>query len=179
MERELDAAEVTRKALVENHALNMTRSAKIPLPNGARAIAAPYIGKKYPGEDATKMLSMPESILKHPKPGYKYVWRKRTDPATTSRVRAGWYTPVTFDQVDIKNPLAAIISLETPSGDYVIWEDQALFELTPEVAYHYYGAYEDYALGQLASKAIEFKDEIESHGGAFEGKASVKDVGPY
>jgi hypothetical protein len=176
---ELDQAEVTRRALVANHAQNMTRGAKIPLPNGQKESATPYLGLRHPGEDATKMLSMPESMLKHPKPGYKYVWRRRTEPTTIARVRSEMYRPVEFDEVDIKNPLAAIVSLETPSGDYVLWEDLALFELKPEVAHHYYTAWEDYSKSILTQQVVEFKEEIAAEsGGAYNLNAQVKDVGP-
>jgi hypothetical protein len=171
-----DAAEITRQALIADHSARMQRGIKVTTPNGGRISAAPYIGKKYPGEDATLLLGSPEKILKKPNPNSKYVWRVRTQPKTGSMVRAGHMRPVEFDEVDPNCALAAIIDLETPSGNYVVWEDQALFEMPAKYVERYYTAYEDYAYSRLANQAVEFSDQIEgeSHG-AYQGTMQIKD----
>jgi hypothetical protein len=170
-----DAAETTRQALINDHSARMQRGMKVTTPNGGRISAAPYLGKKYPGEDGTLLLAQPEKILKKPNPRSKYVWRVRTQPKTGSMVAAGHIRPVEMEEIDRTNALASIIELVTPSGSYVVWEDQALFEMPQQYVSRYYTDYEDYALSRLANQAIEFSDQIEGEsGGAYQGTMQVK-----
>ena len=87
-----------------------------------------YVGFKRPGLDTTKMFSDPACILKDPKPGAMYLWRKPSDPNTTSMIAQQIVKAVTIDRVNRTSPYAtvsesrvitsegAIILVQSPSG---------------------------------------------------------------
>lgn len=162
MYEQIDPAKVTRDALVRDHAQRMTRGPKIPMPQGQRVSAEPYIGVKYPGEDATLMLGNPGLFLKEPKVGYVYLWKVRDDRRTAALLRAKHIRPVEMHELDEDNPMAEVVELKTASGDFVLWESHALFEMRPEIVKRYYIDYERYAVGRLADHAMDFAGEIRS-----------------
>jgi hypothetical protein len=67
-----------------------------------------YVGFKRPGLDTTKMFSDPTCILKDPKPGAMYLWRKPNDPNTTSMIAQQIIKAVTMDRVDRASPYSTV-----------------------------------------------------------------------
>jgi hypothetical protein len=165
------AAEVTRKAIVSEHAQRMTPGLKIPLPQGMRESAAPYLGIKHPRAKNTLILGNAAMYLKKPRPG-KYIWRVRDDPTTASMVAAQQITPVLWEELDRSDPskVAPITELKTPSGDFVLWKNLALFHITPSVDYDLYGHYEDWSKALLAQHAAQFQEDVyEQSRGTYKG----------
>jgi hypothetical protein len=167
--------DAVQKALLDQHTANMTPGPKVPMPNGARVSATPYIGMRYQGMDATQMLGDPASILKDPRPGWKYVWKKRTDRQTMAWERAGILVPITPDEVDETNPMAEYVADVTTTGTYVTWESLSLFAMSPKWVKKIYQANEDWAISRLAAQSAQIKGDIEQQTeGAYTGKFEVK-----
>jgi hypothetical protein len=170
-----DAAAVTQQALIAAHNARMVGGPKVALPNGIRVSADPYIGVRYPGEDATRLLGEPRSVLLHPRPGAMYVWRSRTEARTAAMVRAHHLRPVEMKEINPDCALADVVELETPSGTFVMWETLALFEMPPQCIERYYTGYEKYAIGRLAQQAMDFDDTARrTSGGAYKGELTAK-----
>jgi hypothetical protein len=165
------AAEVTRKALIDNHASRNTPGMKIPLPQGQRESAAPYLGMKHPRAQANSILGSPEAFIKSPKPG-GYLWRKRDDETTAAMISAQVMTPVEWPELNRSNPklIAPVTELKTPSGDYVVWKGLALFHMSPAMWYEHYTANERYSKSLLAQHAAQFEEQVyEESRGTYKG----------
>jgi hypothetical protein len=169
------AADVEKNALQFEHAQRMQPGPKVPLPNNARVSAMPYIGMQYNAMDFTKLLGDPSLILKDPRPGFKYVWRKRSDAQTMGWVRAGILRPITLDEVDTSSPLATVVEDISPAGNFVLWESMALFEMSPKWAAKVYQDPENWAIARVAQQAYQVRDEFEGKTrGAYTGEFSIK-----
>lgn len=151
------------------------RSPKVTLPNGVRVNAAPYVQQTYQGMDTTQLLGSPGSILKEPRPGHKYVWKKKTDRQTQAWMRAGVLRPVEYEEVDLDNPMAEFVEDTNPTGDkFVSWETLSLFEMPPKWVKKIYEAPENWAIARLAQKQAEFAGEVSDlTKGSFKGKLTV------
>ncbi len=170
-------AESVRKALQELHAENFrSRGQGVPLPNGGRGTVNPNVGMGYEGYDATTLLGNPESILKNPKPGHKYVWKKRSDVRTLAWIRSGWIRPVEADEVDTSNPMAMYTADEKAAGTFVAWESMGLFEMPPKWVAKLYGGPENWAISRLAQQTAAFDQNVErSTRGNYKGELTVRD----
>lgn len=170
-------ADSVRKALQELHAENFRAKGQgVPLPNGGRALAQPNVGMGYEGYDATTLLGNPESILKEPKPGHKYIWKKRSDPRTLAWIRSGWIRPVEADEVDTTNPMAMYTADEKAAGTFVAWESMGLFEMPPKWVAKLYGGPENWAISRLAQQTASFDQVVERQTrGNYKGKITVGD----
>jgi hypothetical protein len=165
-----------QRALLELHAerASMGSKASIPLPNRGRISVDPNVGMGYNGMDVTVMLGRPESILLNPRPGYKYVWKKRTDKQTAAYVRSGILRPVEVSEVDTTNPLAEYVEDVSPTGNFVTWDVLALFEMPPKWVKKIYTSTEEWAVARLAQQSVKFNEDVKARtGGAFEGDLSV------
>jgi hypothetical protein len=170
-------AESVRKALLELHAENYrSKGQGVPLPNGGRATVAPNVGMGYDGYDATTLLGSPETILKEPKFGHKYVWKIRSAARTLSWIRAGILRPVEVDEVDTTNPLAMYVADVKAAGTFVAWESLGLFEMPPKWVSQIYGGPENWAISRLAQQTADFDQQINSRTrGSYKGTLAVKD----
>jgi hypothetical protein len=154
-----EAEIIQERALVE-HAERQKPGAKVALPNGTRISATPYIGMRYQGMDATKMLGDPASILKDPKPGWKYVWKKRTDRQTMAWERSGILIAIHPDEVDDTNPMAEYSADVTGTNTYVTWESLSLFAMPPKWVKKIYLANEEWAISRLVQQPAAIQSEF-------------------
>jgi len=175
----LDQAESVRQSLIAEQTIRAQRGPKVPMPQGQRISALPYIGQRYQGPDSTVLLGRPESLLKEPTPGSMYVWRTyRKDPNTSAKERTGILRPVTPEEIDPDNPNAEFLCVKTPDGDYVVWENQALFEMPAKWVERYYKSYEQWAIARLAQQTVDFAARIEeSTHGAYRGQMTIGSKG--
>lgn len=163
----LTEAQSAEQALQAEHAIKAQRGPKVPMPNGQRTSALPYLHQRYQGPDATQLLGSPESILTDPNPKSKYVWRTfKKDAHTAAHERAGILRPVEAAEIDPENPNAEYLTVKTPEGEYVVWENQALFEMPAKWVAKYYTAYENWAVARLAQQTVDFSSKVEeaTHG---------------
>lgn len=166
--------DAVRDTLLAEHASRNTPGPKVSLPNGARVSATPYIGMSYQGMDATVMLGDPNSILREPRPGHKYVWKKRNDRQTAAWVRSGILRPVEPEEVDSANPMAEYVEDVTATGKFVTWESLTLFEMPPKWVKKIYQAPEDWAIARIAQQQEGFAANVEATtAGKYKGKTEV------
>jgi hypothetical protein len=124
--------------------------------------------------DATVMLGDPTSILREPRPGHKYVWKKRNDRQTAAWVRSGILRPVEPEEIDSQNPMAEYVEDVTATGRFVTWESLTLFEMAPKWVKKIYQAPEDWAIARIAQQQESFAANVDSTtGGKYRGKAEA------
>lgn len=171
----VDEADSVRQALIKDQIARRSGENTVPLPQGTRMHVGPAVELSYQGMNATMLLGAPEKILKNPKPGHKYVWKKRQDRQTSAWIRAGILRPVEADEVDTSNPMAEYVEDILPSGAKVVsWESLALFEMPPKWVRKIYEAPEEWAIARIAQNAEEFEGKVESTtGGAYRGSYKV------
>ncbi len=153
-------AEIIQERALTEHAERMKPGPKVALPNGTRISATPYIGMRYQGMDATQMLGDPASILKDPKPGWKYVWKKRTDRQTMAWERSGILVAIHPDEVDETNPMAEYAADVTATNTYVTWESLSLFAMPPKWVKKIYLAPEEWAISRLVQQPAALESEF-------------------
>jgi hypothetical protein len=175
----LNEAEATQQALQALHAINAQRGPKVPMPQGQRILAAPFMEQHYQGPDATTLLGNPNLILKDPNPGSRYVWRTyKKDPYTATKIRTGVLRPVQLEEIDPDSEYADILEVKTPEGSYVVWENQALFEMVPKFVAKYYTAYENWSIARLAQQMNAFPAQVEAAtGGNYTGSIRIGEKG--
>ena len=176
VQRPFDQAESVKQALNRLKQMQEAKGPLVSLPNGLFADATDLIGMTYEQWDTTKMLGDPRIILKDPKVGCKYVWKRRADKQTAAWIRAGILRPIEVDEIDTTNPIAEYVEDVTPSGHYVAWESLGLFEMPPKWAARIYGAPERLALSRLATQTATFSDRIDkATSGSYKGQLVVSD----
>lgn len=135
---------------------------RVPNPRGLTPPGEEYVDMAYPGGEQSKLWSQPWGIMKPEcvKPGYKYIWAKRRKIGTSTKVRTRMYRPVLWDEIDLDNPDAEVIGVQTDLGKVVCMDEFALFELKPEVAYKYYDGFEKWARRNLVQQKQGFTAKI-------------------
>ena len=99
--QEIFAAEQAAIAAYQNRGRGRTNALGIRVPER-------YNAYRTPGLDATKMLSDPKSMLRSPKDGATYIWRKPDDTYTKAMVGRGTLRPVTIEEIDPTCPHANV-----------------------------------------------------------------------
>jgi len=173
MNQREDTQQIIENAVVEEYS-NRHRGARIALPNGRSVpMDKKYMAMRYPGIDSTLMLGSPESMLKSPRKGAKYVWKNRKLGTTAALIRQQVLRPVGVDEVDTEHPYALFQRLVLAGKPVVAWESLILCEMPPHEADRRINVWADYAISNLVGASDKWKNDVAtvSHGqmkGTFE-----------
>src|SRR5271166_5357808 len=155
--------DVVEQALKELHFERQRQHTgpRIPAPNKGFIYADPHVGMAYNGMDVTPMLGDARIILKNPRPGCKYIWKKKADKQTAAWVRSGVIRPVEPDEVDTTNPLAQYVEDVTSGVPFVMWDVCALFEMPPKWVKIIYDSTEERAIARVSQQPAALAAEFE------------------
>ncbi len=155
---------------------------KLTLPTGIAIEASRYANVKPPGADNTYILHSPEKILKRPKPNCRYVWRLRNDEETLGLIETQEIRPVALEEIVRDRTTSKIIGYPGPGGrSYCAWKRHGLFEISPQLAYEWYGHPEDWALAKLLpiESGEYWANKVEEETkGKMEGTFEIRDTRP-
>lgn len=151
-----------------------TGTAVVVLPNGELGLLTDYVDHEFLSADHTSIFANPARFMKHPEPGYMYVWAAKdgkngqANAYTVAAIRSHKYRPV--EKEELRDDCDLPMETYKMAGKPVVGMlDVVLMAVSPEAAKKMYRWHENMAV--LKTQRVAAFEDLKERVGAMTGGA--------